>query len=595
MSRRSKAISPVLVAVALGLAGCGSAAPKAPDPATIVPATAPLYIEADVRPQGALQSNADADGQTLSHESKPFAQLLQALSLQGPTGPVDFGEVKPWLGEDAGVFLTRIALPTLHAPSTLAGILEFALSGRLLDTLTPELPVIGGPGATSKDAGLYDSSQGAVVLDTTSVASARAFLATQAVRSHAQTSSFDGVTVDVAPSGRAGALVGAFLVIGSAKAVEEAIATARGGAAMVHLATYAELSSTAAPGALSTAYVSAQRLPRALESAGSAARATAGSSAAQLASALRKLAPAGEMYLSLTPELHSVRLDVDTTDGGAAKPPTASGSEQQAVAAQLMQALPEGAWLAGSTADLGPALSQALSLLPTLGGAAPGTGGDQGLAGLLGKGTLGSVAPTVLPSVERALSFLQAKNAKLKGQVLGALGPAALFVSGTSLPEFDAGLVIAPKNPATALVDVTEAPSLMAGSGIPVTRTPVPGTEAAVSLAFTGLPVPAQLAAEQGKLVLALGLSAVQDALTPSGTLGSSAAYKAATATLGEGMQPHLMVAFGPLVSLSQTIGLTENASIAKLLPYLKSLSTLSVGSRSLGAVTRTRILLGLH
>jgi hypothetical protein len=592
MSTPARAAVCALAALALSAAGCGSSSPQAPDPATVIPSSAPVYISADVRPEGTAKTDAETDAQTLTHKSKPFAQLLQALSLRGSSTPVTAAEVTPWLGERAGVFLTHIVLPALHAPSTLAGMLEYALSGRLLASMTPAVPIAGGAGSGST---LYSQSEGAVVVDTTNAAKARAFLNAQSAGAGTRSATYKGVALAVTQNGRAGALVGSFLVIGSEKALEEVIDTADGAASVVHLSAYTSLRESAAPGALMDVYVKPEGLRAVVAGSGPGAGAASSDSARQLAGALRALAPSGDLYVSVTPQARQVRLDIDSTSGTSAQPPTANGNEQIAAAEQLMQALPEGSWLSASTQDLGTTAAKALTLLSSLRTtpAAAGAAGG-GLGHLLGNGTLGSVAPTVLPALERILDALKTNSARLKDQALGELGPSALFVSGTSLPEFDAGFVITPKSPATARMEVADLPSLLAGSGVAVAPTMLPGTEAADSVTVTGLPIPVQVAAAQGKLVVALGLSAIEDTLTPSATLGSSSAYQTAVTALGEGMRPSLLVDFPPLVSLIATIGLGENHTIAKITPYLKSVSTLTVGTKSLGTVTRTRVLLGL-
>ncbi len=75
-------------ALLLGLAGCGSSSAPPPDPATVVPASAPLYIGAVVQPSGALKSDTEADARQLTHSGEPFSGLLKLLS------PIDSAERK---------------------------------------------------------------------------------------------------------------------------------------------------------------------------------------------------------------------------------------------------------------------------------------------------------------------------------------------------------------------------------------------------------------------------------------------------------------------------------------------------------------------
>jgi hypothetical protein len=100
----------------------------------------------------------------------------------------------------------------------------------------------------------------------------------------------------------------------------------------------------------------------------------------------------------------------------------------------------------------------------------------------------------------------------------------------------------------------------------------------------------------QNKLALGLGPASVQEALSPASTLSSSAAYSAAAATLGHGIQPSVVVDFPTMLSLIEALGLTQAQGVSGIVPYLQSLTTLSAGGgQSLGGgVKRARVVLGL-
>ena len=94
--------------LALGLASCGGSSNEgtSADPATIVPASAPVFAGAAVRPQGALKDAALSAGTQLTHRAHPYSGLLGALRTPG-SPPLDFGrDVAPWLGPHAGAFVT---------------------------------------------------------------------------------------------------------------------------------------------------------------------------------------------------------------------------------------------------------------------------------------------------------------------------------------------------------------------------------------------------------------------------------------------------------------------------------------------------------
>ena len=72
----------VFAAAVLALAGCGSSSSpgSSADPASVVPASAPLYLGAVVQPAGSLKSSATAAATTLTHQPDPYAPgpVLQA-------------------------------------------------------------------------------------------------------------------------------------------------------------------------------------------------------------------------------------------------------------------------------------------------------------------------------------------------------------------------------------------------------------------------------------------------------------------------------------------------------------------------------------
>jgi hypothetical protein len=118
---------------------------------------------------------------------------------------------------------------------------------------------------------------------------------------------------------------------------------------------------------------------------------------------------------------------------------------------------------------------------------------------------------------------------------------------------------------------------------------------------FGGLPVTLDIvdgrdANGQAKFVLGLTEASVAAALNPSSTLSSAASYSAARATLGEGFRPSIAVDFPTFLGLLEGVGLSEDPTISKVVPYLRALTTLAGGEKSLGAgVERLRLVLGLQ
>lgn len=103
---------PVLLAVALAglaLAACGGGGGSA-DPASVAPATSPLYIEAAVHPQGELKSNVEALAEKIAGVEDLGELIVSELekAAGGAGEGLDFAtEVEPWLGEHGALFFER--------------------------------------------------------------------------------------------------------------------------------------------------------------------------------------------------------------------------------------------------------------------------------------------------------------------------------------------------------------------------------------------------------------------------------------------------------------------------------------------------------
>ena len=129
----------------------------------------------------------------------------------------------------------------------------------------------------------------------------------------------------------------------------------------------------------------------------------------------------------------------------------------------------------------------------------------------------------------------------------------------------------------------------------------IAGTDAAAAVRISGLPLMLDIAsgtdaAGHPKFVLGLGEASVTSALRPSSTLSGAPSEGAAASALGEGIHPNLVVNVQTIVSLLEGVGLAEDPTLSKVLPYLRSVTTVSGGTKSLGAgVERARVVLGLH
>jgi len=108
--KTARRIAPALLAVAalVAAAGCGTAAgPAGDDPAAVVPAGAPVFAEADLRPSGRQAANAGAVLRRALGTNDPAGALAALLDRKGDRNAISFArDVRPWLGDRVGVAVT---------------------------------------------------------------------------------------------------------------------------------------------------------------------------------------------------------------------------------------------------------------------------------------------------------------------------------------------------------------------------------------------------------------------------------------------------------------------------------------------------------
>ena len=583
LARRLVAAGLVLAALTGVLAGCGSSSSTGSkaDPAGVVPAYAPVYVGAFVRPSGDLQKEALAAGHALTGEKNPYTRLLGVMRTPGsPT--LDFSrDVAPWLGERAGVFFTA-----LGSTETLTSLLMQGLTGTGAGAQWP----FGAGGA-----------QGAIVLDTSDLGAAEKFVSTQAAHAGAHATTYKGVSYQASAGGSAFAVVDKLVVLGTDTGVRAVIDTTQSGSALTGNPSYAQLQTLAPAGAVGHVYASPAALGKAhvAKAAGSEA---GGQSPPALLSALGGTHP---LNVSLVPSSKALTLDADAgppPSGGAVATAQREDGLVGALAsgAHAFGELPGGSWLAAGLGDSGGApggaltgLRDLLSLASTLG--ASGTGASPSSAQV----TL-SVSG-LLEGISTPLKVLSANTAQAKRDYRSWMGEAGAFASGTTILELKAGAVIDSTDPAASRAAVGKLASALNEAGAEATPATIPGTEAAIEAKVQGLPVTLVIAdgrAANGetKFVLGIGESSIDAALNPSSTMAADPASATAKSALGEGIQPSLTVDFPTMLSLLEGVGLGEDPTVAPFLPYLRNATTLAGGGKSLGGgVRRLRLVLGLR
>lgn len=128
-------LAALLAAAALPLAGCGGSDSETgatgEDLAKLVPAEAPLYFEAVVRPDGDLRDDAEDALKKLLRTDDPAARLESLLDDASADSDVKWDDVKEWLGPRIGIFLTEVSEDSAVG----AGIVEVTDTEKAKDAL----------------------------------------------------------------------------------------------------------------------------------------------------------------------------------------------------------------------------------------------------------------------------------------------------------------------------------------------------------------------------------------------------------------------------------------------------------------------------
>ena len=313
---RARAILAVCAALAAVpvAAGCGenrSGSSGAGDPASVVPAAAPLYGEAVVRPEGDQKAKLESLLRRIMRTDDPGAKIEslfdRALRKDGITYAHD---IEPWLGKRAGAFLSSVSR--------------------------------GG------------DPQGALIIATTDSDKAlEAARKGEKVRTH---KTYRGVGYDVLSRDRtAVAVVKDFLVGGTEAALRQVIDTSKDGKALADKAEYGDARGEAGSDGLVTAYVDPDGLIGLAASTGIDPAAVTALRQG-FAGAAGKAAAA-----SISPE-----------DGGFSVAGAAIGLRKttgpDGDAAGAVAAVPGDAWLAFGIGNLGSKLDDAIAQAGRVGG-----------------------------------------------------------------------------------------------------------------------------------------------------------------------------------------------------------------------------------
>ena len=403
----------------------------------------------------------------------------------------------------------------------------------------------------------------ALIVDSTNSSKALAFLKLD-LRQDSQgqpvvSRSYRGTTYYTFGSGReAGGIVNGFAVFGSEAGLRQVIDTANGGAALAGASTYQSSGVADAPGALADGYVNFESIVPLIAAA-------SGAEGSLLAPSLQKLG-LRSFGLTFSANAHSVALDLLTSLSKA------SGT-QSTGAADTVASLPADAWLGLGLGNLGADVSRALR---QFGGASGASGGS-------------AIEEFLLSELDRRLHGL-----RIQRDILPWLGDAALFVSGSTSQTIGGALVIHSTNPAASKAAVSRILVALRGiRGLTARRVSIPGADAAISVHRKGLPSRIFVLDGRGIFAVALGGPAARQALAPSGSLGNSGEYRAATAELGGGLKPVFLVSVPALARL--ILPHLSATTAAQVRPYLEAFTVLAAAGSHHGSNDTARLVVGLR
>ena len=355
------------LAVAAIAAGCGGSGgdPDA-DPASVVPARAPVYVEATINPDGETADEIKALSQKLAGTDKPGPELKRlfekAVNEDGGKFSWD-KDVEPWIGDRLGMYVTKINASGEDADVALVAPTEDADKAEAF--LVKDL----------KDKDGSDSRPPKV--------SERTYKDTK-------------YQVDTA-NDEAVAILGDYAVVGTEQAVKGGI-DAQEGEGLADADAFKKARDQVESDSLGFAYVRLSTLFSGLGAQGAAAR--------------QVFASAGDtVAMALDTDKDAIR--VETAAIGAK---TAGSGDP----GKLVTELPADAWLAAGTADIGGQLEQSLEQIGQL-GALGGADPEQALRQI--------EQQTGIDVREDLISWMGDGGVFVQGESLGDIGGALVVTS----------------------------------------------------------------------------------------------------------------------------------------------------------------------
>lgn len=529
-----RALLGAALALSLPLAACGSdsSGGGGPDPASAVPAKAPIYLEATVRPEGDLKDNTlDVAGKLLNTENPEaeLKKLVQTAGSESDTADLNYDEdLKPWLGQRIGLFFTELKQSDAQG-SLVLQVTDKEKAQATLDREIREPSTSGGPAPKVTE------------------------------------SQYNGATLAVSDKDTAQAIVDDFAIVGTEGGVKAAIdALKSDGGALADVEQYKK--ATEALGdedeTIGSLYVDVKTtIDQAVAS---------GELEKDQATAVRQVFSASgltNVAAGLSVQENALRVDIASPVN---KKQPDLGNPSEAVAQ-----LPGDSWLALGVGDVQKVAEYQIDQLSTV-------------TSLAGQGDVNTLIEQLNRQLkinirEDLLSWMGEGAIFVRGTNLADIGGALVVQSKD------------PAKTKEAIPTIQRLVRLFGGEGVRVRPLNASGVDAGFTVQSEQLPLPVNVALAGNKFIVAVTDTALQAAIKPSGTLGDNDDFKAAADALGDGIKPGLYLGFKPVIALAEGFGVQDDPDYKQAKPTLDALRALAAGGNSEDDTNRQRLVLTLN
>ncbi len=529
-----RAVLGAALALSLPLAACGSdsSGGGGPDPATAVPAKAPMYLNVTVRPEGDLKDNTLEVAGKLLNTKDPQAEFKKLLTDAGSetnTAKLNYDEdLKPWLGQEIGLFFTKLSEGD---DSQGALVLQTTDTGKAQDSLDKQLKQPSKPGQPTPTVKEID---------------------------------YNGEKVQVASDDSAAAVVDDLALIGSVSGVKAAVdALKSDGGSLADSSTYKK-----AVGALADEDETIGSVYLDIQGTFDQVAASGELDKSEAVAARQALSASGfdSVAMGLSVEENALRVDVAS--------PLKKAQPDLGDPSKTVASMPGDAWFAAGVGDIQKVVENQLNQLSTvtaLGGADVNTLIEQ-LNRQLGTDIRGDL-----------LAWMGEGAVFVRGTNLADIG-GALVVQVKDTAKAKA-----------SLPTIQRLIKTFAGQGVKIRPLSASGVDAGFTVQTEQIPLPINVALAGDKFIVAVTDTALAAAIKPTGTLADNAGFKDAADALGDGIQPGVYLGFRPVLDLVEGFGAAEDPDYKQVKPTLDQLQALAAGANSEDDISRQRIVLTLN